>query len=402
MKYGKKTILFFFVNLLFCNNVSSCNLDVYLNKSKTYKSYRLEQEEGLLNNNSIISSFLPEISIGMGQYINNDRGFVPLGKSSFYISASQLIFSGNSFINDEEKIEIESKWRELSFIKDKYDMLLKLYADIIQYEYINENILLTNNRLKKNKEDYDKSQLDLKIGNLAKIDLDVKLLNLLKLENTLKGLKDDLELLGYKITENYSIPPEDISKIKSEDILSCKVMGYSKLLERMQNNKLQKADIDFDINNAALFPSVYVSLGLTPKNEGTLRDLDLNKINYSGGISVSIPLSNMLKAIDNQKQFAINVSKARIEAEKDQKELIMTKKDLLNKYEMLKRSIPVLKKEVDLKNKKMNYKFWLVKEKRESVLSYLDSQDELYEAEINLKKDERDLKYYQVYLDFIN
>ncbi|EHV75085.1 aatA, outer membrane domain protein [Escherichia coli DEC6E] len=42
------------------------------------------------------------------------------------------------------------------------------------------------------------------------------------------------------------------------------------------------------------------------------------------------------------------------------------------------------------------------KRKKESVLSYLDLQDELYDSKIKLNKYERDLKYYQLYLDLIN
>ena len=78
------------------------------------------------------------------------------------------------------------------------------------------------------------------------------------------------------------------------------------------------------------------------------------------------------------------------------------KKDILNKYFNLKRDMPILKKEVELKSKKMEYKYWMVKEKKESVLSYLDLQDELYDSKIKLNKYERDLKYYQLYLDLIN
>ncbi|HDL8075772.1 TPA: TolC family protein, partial [Yersinia enterocolitica] len=113
-------------------------------------------------------------------------------------------------------------------------------------------------------------------------------------------------------------------------------------------------------------------------------------------------ISNIFSAIDNQKKYAISVTKARLQSEREQEELLITNRNILNDYLAIKRNIPILKKEVQLKNRRMEYKLWLVKEKKGDVLSYLDSQDELYEAEINLKKNERDLKYYQMYLSFIN
>ncbi|HAI9815747.1 TPA: TolC family protein, partial [Escherichia coli] len=257
-------------------------------------------------------------------------------------------------------------------------------------------------RLDKIKSEYNKTLLDLKSGIVPSLEVDVKSLNILKIENLLDGLMEDLKLLEKKISKDYSIPPGNISKITYNDIISCKEIGYRELIDRSKYNKLQQADIELDINNAALLPSVYLSIGLTPKNEGTLRDISLRKMDYNGGVSINIPFSNFFTAIDNQKKFAVSVSKARLESEKDLKELIIAKRDIFNKLSAIKRYIPILKREVELKNRKMEYNLWLVKNKKESILSYLDSQDELYEAEINLKKHERDLKYYQMYLNFIN
>lgn len=340
--------------------------------------------------------------MGMGQYINNDKGLVDLGRTSFYISASQLIFSGESLGYNNKRNELDQKRRSISFAKEKNDMLLKMYEDIIQYQYLRENIELTSNQLNKTQIEYQKTQLDFKSGNVPSLEIDVKSLSFLKMKNMLSALQDDLILLEDKFMADYSIPPEDISKITYNDIVSCKSIGYQELIEINKKNKLQQADVELDINNAALLPSVYVSVGLTPKNEGALRDLNLRAMNYSGGVSVSIPLTNIFNAFDNKKNFALSVAKANLESEDDKKNLLMMKKDILNKYFNLKRDIPILKKEVELKSKKMEYKYWMVKEKKESVLSYLDLQDELYDSKIKLNKYERDLKYYQLYLDFIN
>ncbi|EFI5244052.1 TolC family protein [Escherichia coli] len=403
MKLFKKISLILFINFGICNTVfPSCNLDGYLDKTKIYKSFNIEQKETIIHNNSITSSYLPSISMGMGQYINNDKGLVDLGRTSFYISASQLIFSGESLGYNNKRNELDQKRRSISFAKEKNDMLLKMYEDIIQYQYLRENIELTSNQLNKTQIEYQKSQLDFKSGNVPSLEIDVKSLSFLKMKNMLSALQDDLILLEDKFMADYSIPPEDISKITYNDIVSCKSIGYQELIEINKKNKLQQADVELDINNAALLPSVYVSVGLTPKNEGALRDLNLRAMNYSGGVSVSIPLTNIFNAFDNKKIFALSVAKANLESEDDKKNLLMMKKDILNKYFNLKRDIPILKKEVELKSKKMEYKYWMVKEKKESVLSYLDLQDELYDSKIKLNKYERDLKYYQLYLDLIN
>lgn len=62
---------------------------------------------------------MPNISIGIGQHINNNTGLVDVGKSSFYISASQLIFSGESLGKGREKEKINNEIKRLSFEKEK-------------------------------------------------------------------------------------------------------------------------------------------------------------------------------------------------------------------------------------------------------------------------------------------
>ncbi|EEQ2265150.1 TolC family protein [Escherichia coli] len=403
MKYFKNLSLIVFVNFCFCSNaLSSCSLDVYLMKSKTYRSFNIEQEETSIQNKHFSSSYLPSISVGMGQYINNDKGFVDLGKTSFYISASQLIFSGESLGYNNKKNEIDNNRRHISFEKEKNDMLLKIYEDTIQHKYLSENIKLTLNQLNKVQAEYQKSLLDLKSGNIPSLEVDVKSLNVSKMKNTLNTLYDDLKLLEEKFIADYSIPPENISKITDSDIISCKSMGYRELLETNKQNKLQQADVELDINKSALLPSVYLSVGLTPKNEGTLRDLNLRTMNYNGGISVSIPLTNIFNSFANQEKFALSVTKANLESDDEKKKLLIMKKNILNKYSNIKNDIPILEKEVELKRKKIEYLQWMVKDKKENVLSYLNSQDELYDSTIKLNKYKRDLKYYKLYLDFIN
>ncbi|EHV79791.1 aatA, outer membrane domain protein [Escherichia coli DEC6D] len=56
-------------------------------------------------------------------------------------------------------------------------MLLKMYEDIIQYQYLRENIELTSNQLNKTQIEYQKSQLDFKSGNVPSLEIDVKSLS---------------------------------------------------------------------------------------------------------------------------------------------------------------------------------------------------------------------------------
>lgn len=76
MQCSKKFNIIILASFFICINVYSCDLEIYLKKSEEYKLLKLEQVENRLQNKSAETYFLPNISIGIGQYINNDNGLV--------------------------------------------------------------------------------------------------------------------------------------------------------------------------------------------------------------------------------------------------------------------------------------------------------------------------------------
>ncbi|MGN1886147.1 TolC family protein, partial [Yersinia enterocolitica] len=105
MIFHKKYIVIILANLLVCKDVFSCDLSAYLSKTESYELFKLEQKESRLKNKSIASSF--------------------------FISASQIIFSGESLGKNSEKEENENKRRIILYERDVNEQLLKLYADIL-------------------------------------------------------------------------------------------------------------------------------------------------------------------------------------------------------------------------------------------------------------------------------
>nr|WP_232282569.1 hypothetical protein [Yersinia enterocolitica] len=199
------------------------------------------------------------------------------------------MFSGESLGKNSEKEENENKRRIILYEKDVNEQLLKLYADILQYKYLKDNISLLSRKLSKLKLEYNKTLLDFKSGIVPSLEVDVNSLNVQKMESSLNGLQADYELLENKINKNYSIPPEKISKITEEEILSCKKYSYQELVDKNKHLKLQQADIELDINNASLLPSVYLSIGLTPTTQYHLkRYLKLRKRKFYHAKNIAI------------------------------------------------------------------------------------------------------------------
>ncbi|END2013668.1 TolC family protein, partial [Escherichia coli] len=155
------------------------------------------------------------------------------------------------------------------------------------------------------------------------------------------------------------------------------------------------------ISESSLLPSLYFSVGLTPKNGGTLSDISLREMDYNASISVNVPLSDFFSSFNSKKTNAINSMKNNIDNLNDFRELELLRFDINNKLHIIKNKIPILKNNLYIKNKELNYISERVKNKKESVLTYYSLQDDIYEIELNIKRNENELMYYELYLDFL-
>ncbi|EHN6654129.1 dispersin export ABC transporter outer membrane protein AatA, partial [Escherichia coli] len=70
-----------------------CIIDNFFQKSIQFNSYSLDIEELDINKHNNIKTMLPDINIGLGQYINNNQWFSSITDSNFYLSLSYNLLS---------------------------------------------------------------------------------------------------------------------------------------------------------------------------------------------------------------------------------------------------------------------------------------------------------------------
>ncbi|EDY0394418.1 hypothetical protein S631_004668, partial [Salmonella enterica subsp. enterica serovar Pomona] len=71
----------------------SCTLDKYFDKSDIGITYKIELQESDIDKSSTINSLLPEVSLGVGQYINNNKRLSSIGDSRLFIGLSHDLMS---------------------------------------------------------------------------------------------------------------------------------------------------------------------------------------------------------------------------------------------------------------------------------------------------------------------
>lgn len=85
----------------------------------------------------------------------------------------------------------------------------------------------------------------------------------------------------------------------------------------------------------------------------------------------------------------------------DFREIELLRFDISNKLHIMKKKDSMLKKDLYIKRKELSYISERVKNKKESVLTYYSLQDDIYDTELEIKRSENELMYYELYLYFL-
>ncbi|EFA7191604.1 TolC family protein [Escherichia sp. 20412-1] len=376
-------------------------MDNYFNKTKIFSSYSLDQEQNKVEESNNITSLLPRMSMGMGQYINNKKRLSTFGDSNVYFSLSQDVFAAYKYKNNKDKLAIQKSLQDLELQRKKYEYLLNFYYDNINYLYKLEQIELTKNQIKKLETDYNMSKVLFNMGKIPHLDTEIKRNNLDKMKNTLNEVELERQYTLMKINSDYAVPEKLLHEISLTDIKSCKRSSIMELVRDIYRKKNESVEIDNKISESSLLPSLYVSVGLTPKNGGTLSDISLREMDYNASISIDIPLSDFFSSFNSKKTNAMNLVRNGIDNLSDFRGIELLRFDISNKLHIMKKKNSMLKKGLYIKWKELSYISERVKNKKESVLAYYSLQDDIYDTELEIKRSENELMYYELYLYFL-
>ncbi|HII2567843.1 TPA: TolC family protein [Escherichia coli] len=376
-------------------------MDNYFNKTKIFSSYSLDQEQNKVEESNNITSLLPRMSMGMGQYINNKKRLSTFGDSNVYFSLSQDVFAAYKYKNNKDKLAIQKSLQDLELQRKKYEYLLNFYYDNINYLYKLEQIELTKNQIKKLETDYNMSKVLFNMGKIPHLDTEIKRNNLDKMKNTLNEVEMERQYTLMKINSDYAVPEKLLHEISLTDIKSCKRSSIMELVRDIYRKKNESVEIDNKISESSLLPSLYVSVGLTPKNGGTLSDISLREMDYNASISIDIPLSDFFSSSNSKKTNAMNLVRNGIDNLSDFRGIELLRFDISNKLHIMKKKNSMLKKGLYIKWKELSYISERVKNKKESVLAYYSLQDDIYDTELEIKRSENELMYYELYLYFL-
>ncbi|ENU4922409.1 dispersin export ABC transporter outer membrane protein AatA, partial [Escherichia coli] len=214
-------------------------------------------------------------------------------------------------------------------------------------------------------------------------------------------LEEEESLLSDKISREYHVPESAIPDITYHKLKECKTADFYTLLAENKKLKIKAADIDNDIRKLSEIPSFYLSFGLTPKQGGALGNMSLRKMDYSASLGISFPLMGLFSSSVNQKEKIISMSRTRNESLKENIKLDLLEKEIRQKIDRLEKNLAMMKNELTLKKRKVEYINYRLKNGQDDVITYLSSVENLHETENEFQKIGYEIEYYSLYHYFL-
>ncbi|KAF6590690.1 TolC family protein [Cronobacter sp. EKM101R] len=379
----------------------ACTLDNYFMKTEGYKNHMLQKMDSSINRERNYTSLYPNLYLSSGQYANNNTSFTSIDNSFVTFGLSMPLYSGGLY---SKQIKMNDAQDALSFnsLKEyKMNYLLSLFSDVSNYNYLIDQLVLSEKKLKNQKRDIKIASHNERLGYISRFEFDIRTQRKSEIENEILNIKNSIEEKQKYIYYKYKIPKENIKDISYLDILNCNHNGLLEILKEKVSTEKDILSVEHEINLSTLKPSVYAGVNITPKNRGTLSDVRFNKANYSLSISVDVPLNIFFSKSIYDKEYHLSLKKKQLRYDDEFEYYLNQKESSERKLTSLQNELNFLKKNIALKREKVKFTYDRLKKNQDTIIEYYRQQEDLYLSEILMKKAEREIEIYKIYINFI-
>ncbi|HGD7580475.1 TPA: TolC family protein [Escherichia coli] len=397
-------IIFILLAMIFIYNSSAvayvCPLDLYFNKTIDYRTYQTKLSQIKMDRQDNNYSFLPEFSLSSGQSAYNKSGFKSPEYSSAGIYISMPIYSGGKFFLNNKKLLLSDDLQEIAIEKDRITYILSIYERIIRRKEVNSLLKEYQHKQKEANIENKRLQYFFEQGSISAFELSLKKNIAEDHQKNIRLLKNELQHLEWELEKKYVLPQNMFESINSSVIKLCKKDDISFLIKKENAAELEEADINFDLEKTADYPSVSLSFGLIPKNGGTIRDISIDHGSYAASVNLNIPLSGLLKLIAKKEKHLLSLASVKLNIDKRNIELETAKQEVLNKLNNATDELSYLKNQISINKNKVNYLKERLKNNN-NILQYYNEINALNEIERNLRKKENEIELYKMHMFFI-
>ncbi|EGL7863548.1 TolC family protein [Escherichia coli] len=377
-----------------------CTLDNYFMKTEGYKNHILQKMDNSINRERNYTSLYPSLYLSSGQYANNNTSFTTIDNSFVTFGLSMPLYSGDLYSNQIKMTDAQDVLSFNSLKEYRMNYLLSLFSDVSNYNYLIDQLVLSEQKLKNQEYDIKISSHNERLGYISKFDLDMRTQRKSEIENEILNIKNEIEEKQRYIYYKYKIPKENLKSISYLDILNYNHDGLLEILKEKSLTEKQILSVEHEISLSTLKPSVYAGVNIT-KNRGTLSDVRVNKANYSLSISVDVPLNIFFSKSIYDKEYHLSLKKKQLRYDDELEYYLNQKESSERKLTSLQNELNFLKKNITQKREKVKFTYDRLKKNQDTIIEYYRQQEDLYLSEVLMKKTEREIEIYKIYINFI-
>lgn len=380
----------------------TCILDEFFMKSDGYQSVKFDIYNNELEKTNNIYSLLPDIYITTGQSAHNDSGFRPPIYNLAGLSVSQSIYSGGSYINSREKLELNEKEFSRNISENRVLYILNIYADTLKIKSIDRLIGFYEERLSEQETEHKKLNVLYAQGDISENEVKLGLDEIRTYKDNISRFKMERDNVLMDLKEKYKLTPDLLQHITKETVRSCKREGLSSLLEKENAINKRRITLDHEIEKSYYYPNASLSFSLTPKDGGRLRDITFSEGQYVASINVSIPVSGLFKLTNVNNKFRTSLEQSDYRFDSKWLELMRKKRELESNVEIATRELESLKNKIAIKKNQLNYLRNSSQIKDDMQYSYHSEKERMQYLENLANTKETEIEINKMHLYYIN
>ena len=399
----KFTTCIFNCFLFVCSSATAneCYLDLSFEKTFDYKDYQMQLQKNNIEKQDNKYSLLPDIYLSTGQSAYNKSGFKSPEYSNAGIYISQSIFSGGRYFMTNDKLTLSDSLQLLSLERNRINYILSVYEKLLKRREIHS--LLNFYKVKQDNAKMESKRLEymFKHGQISEFEFNLKENISDNYKKNIKSLKNELQQLEWALHKEHHLSQKFFDIIDSGVIKSCKKIDVISLIKEENTIELEEIKLGYNLEKSVYYPSVSLSLSLTPKKGGAIRDISIRDGNYGTSINLSIPLSGMFKLTSNKERLLLNLSSSQLNIDKRKLDLEKIKTDSLNKLNNSINELISLRKQLLLNQKKVEYLKNQLYKSNGNIISYYNELDVLNELERKKLSKENEIELYKMHIFYI-
>ncbi|EJF2227202.1 TolC family protein [Salmonella enterica] len=405
MNMKKRLRNVFLLLLVACNVKASevCVINKWFDGSLKSRDVKFDLAVKDTDGKNILLSQLPSVSLSAGKSITEvkkSQGLINIKNYSPEISASLNLYAGGRTVLDVKENNLEHDLLKTKMLSEKNLYIYNLLSAVFSLKTINENkkeIAEQIKILKKNEEVY---KYLVESGKKPKIELEL-------INSGIEDLKAQFKILGnnYKkmVAETQTrlgITENELMSVNYSDFYGCIEHKDIQINQKEYTIEKMRRDIHIKRIESQILPDVTLSFGVSPGYDE--KGVNYHRLDYQMSVALTFNLASAFKLSNDKQSELIRSRQNELHFEDSVVNYLNKKNEIDIELKNIDLQTEVVRKNIVIEERKLNYVKEQLDSGRESFLYYMDMLNRMLLLKSRMSDLNNQRIYYEVLSDFYN